>query len=151
LLDQYIDFITGVVAPEIEVRCQPLVVAAFHQFADDEVFEQGTARGMDGQMCSVANAHQMRGQAGVVEIQLGGLDQPFAKVLVVRLQQEHDVARLQHRQPGADGLVRHTAVIGQVRHVEQLPAAGSAHLQKSLKEAQVLNLDDLAHVAQNWA
>ena len=71
----------------------------------EKAFKQCAACGMDGQMRGVADTHQMRGEAGVVEIQLGGLDQSFAKVLVVRLEQKHDVARVQHRQSGANRLV----------------------------------------------
>ena len=112
LLDHHIDFFTGVVAPEIQIGCQTLVVTVLEQFADHPVFKQRTACRVDGQMPCIGNAHQISRKPAVMKIQFGSFHQAFAKIAVVGLQQKHHITRFQHRQPGRNGFVAHAAIVG---------------------------------------
>ena len=95
LLNQHIDLFAGVVSPEVQIGGQTLVEAIFLQLTDDEIFEQCAPGGVDRQMRCIADPHQVSGKSGVVEIQLWGLDQPLAKVLMMRLEHEDDIAGFQ--------------------------------------------------------
>lgn len=92
LVDDDVDFITQVIPPEMEVRCQPVVEPVFYQLGDDEAFEQAALLRMDGQMLRALNVQQPGGQPTIIEIELGRLDQPLSEILMMRPQQENNVA-----------------------------------------------------------
>lgn len=58
---------------------------------------------MCAQLGGIPHAQQPGGQAGVGEVELGGLHQAFVEVAEERRQQHDQKARLEHGQPGAPG------------------------------------------------
>ena len=146
-LEHQIRFQPVVVAPEIQIRRQPCVEAGFQELTYHPRLEHRAAQRMQTQGSGVADAQQPARQAGIDEVQLGRLDQPLAEIAVVGWQQEHQIAGLQHRQPGACGVVGDTRLAGQGADVEQLSGAGRAQAQESLERGKILHVQHLPHVA----
>ena len=144
-----VHFHTMVIAPEVNVGWQSLIEAMLECLAHHPRFENSATQGMGGQRLRTVNAQQMAQQAGIQKIQLGHLDQTFAKVLVVRLQQVNHITGFKHRHPTARCGVTDAAIRRQRRQVEQLPGTRCTHQHEALKQGKLGNLQNLAHVAFN--
>src|SRR6185295_4043510 len=94
--------------------------------------EQGPPQRVAFELTRRLDVQEGRRQTGVVEVELGRLDEPFAKIGEERRQAEDDVARLQHSQPRSGRGLGDAAVIGQGRQVEDLPGAASAETEEGL-------------------
>jgi hypothetical protein len=81
------------------------------------------------------------------EVELRRLDQALGEVVVVGLQQEHHVAGLEDRHPGARGVVGDPGVHRELRQVEELSGAAGAESDEPLKGSQVADVDELADIA----
>ncbi len=96
-LDQQVDLIDSIAAPEIHAVGQAMVAQVLQVLGHQHVLDQGTTHRVVGQRLGAADAQQPGSQTGVVEVQLGRLYQPLAEVAVIRRQPESDGAGLQHR------------------------------------------------------
>src|SRR5215210_1292375 len=103
----------------------------------DPGLEERSPQGVGLELSRVLDVEESRRQTGIVEVELGRLDEAFAEIGKERRQTEDDVARLQHREPGASRGLGDAAIIGQRREVEELPGAAGAEAEKGLKEQQV--------------
>ena len=101
---------------------------------------------MECHLAGIADAQQPGGEAGVIEVQLGGLDETLVEIPVMRAQQEQQVAGLQNRKPGARGGVGDAAIRGQRGKVEQLTHTGGAQAHEPLKGRQIAHGEELAEI-----
>lgn len=86
MVEEEIDFVADVVAPEVKVGGAPGVVALLEGFENDVVFEESTAQEMG------FDAEQAGGDAGIGEVELMLLHEPLAEVLMVGGEAEYYVA-----------------------------------------------------------
>ena len=94
-IDDQIDLIAGLIAPEIEGRdfssvSDPLVV-----FADDERLKNMADQWMPLQIFRAADTQQKTQDPRIDKIQFGCLDHPFGKIPVMRRKQKEDAAGLE--------------------------------------------------------
>ena len=92
MVEEEIDFVADVVAPEIEVGGAPGVVALLEEFENDVVFEESTAQEMGFELSGGLDAEQAGGDAGIGEVELMLLHEPLAEVLMVGGEAEYYVA-----------------------------------------------------------
>ena len=83
----------------------------------------------------------------VGEIDLGGLDEPFAHVREVRAEHEHLPGRFQHGQPRLDGVDRDPEIPRYVAQVQKLTASGRQNHEEALEFGEISHLPEGAHVA----
>jgi hypothetical protein len=139
--------VAGAVAPEVEVVVEGVVVAGLEELGDDPGLEQGAAQGVGGELVCALDAQKAGSEAGIVEVELRGLDQALVEAPVVRTEPIDDVARLEHRDPLARRVVADAAVVSQGAQVEELAGSAGAHADEALEEGQVPDVDHLAHIA----
>ena len=111
------------------------------------ILEQRAVKRMSAQLPGVFDADEVARQPDIVEVKLGCLDQPLADVGVKRREPEHDIARLQDREPVACCGVGHTGIRAKGRQVGQLPYAPGAQADKPAEVRKIADLADPAHVA----
>ena len=92
MVEEEIDFVADVVAPEVKVGGAPGVVALLEGFENDVVFEESTAQEMGFELSRGFDAEQAGGDAGIGEVELMLLHEPLAEVLMVGGEAEYDVA-----------------------------------------------------------
>ncbi len=89
---------------------------------------------------------QVTGQADIVEIQLGGLDQPLRNVSEPRRKQEHDVTRLQQGHPPARRGMGYPDVAGEAVQVQYPPYPAGGQPDELLEEPKILDGEELPDV-----
>src|SRR5947209_6409417 len=112
----------------------------------DPGLEEGSLQGVRLDLARAFDVEQARRQPGVVEVELGRLDETLAEIGEKRRQAEGDVARLQHRKPASRRGLGDAAVARQRGEVEDLPRAAGAEAEEGLEEQQVADLDELPDV-----
>ena len=93
---------------------------------DHEVLEDRSAQRMTCEVRALADAKQVPQQARVHDVQLGALDQPLGKVLVMWAQEVDDVAGAQDRKPLLGGDMADTGVGSERRGVDELAGTSGA-------------------------
>ena len=84
------------------------------------------------------NAEQVTCQAGIDKVQFARLHNLLAKVAVPGREPMHDVTGFQDRNPCFCRVVRNTAVGGQGRKIQYLPAASGTQAHEALKRVEIL-------------
>jgi len=130
----------------LNVEAKPPVEPVFQQFGNDEAFEQASSLGMDGQMVRTLDVQQPGGQPAIIEVKLGRLDQPLSEILVVRPQQENNIAGFKDGYPAQGNVVGDAAVGRQGGKIEELARTAGAHPKELLERAQVPDIEDIADV-----
>ena len=101
---------------------------------------------MGAELIGGPHAHQPAGKSGVVEVQLGHLDQALANVRVERGQAEHDEARLQHPEPCLGCWLGDPGVRSERRVVEELAGAAGAQLDEALEGREIADVGERPHI-----
>ena len=102
---------------------------------------------MCGELCGGLQTQERAEQARVVKVELGRLDEPLGEILVMRREQEGDIAGFEYRNPGAHRLVVDPEVVAEAAQVEQLSDPSGAGHQEALEGAQVADVAQAPHVA----
>jgi hypothetical protein len=77
-----VDLMAGLVPPEKNRGRKPLVIKGLHHLGHDVILEQGAPKGMREKLIFIMDAEQLAGEARVVEIQLGALDDPQIMLVI---------------------------------------------------------------------
>ena len=144
--DEGIDFVSLLVAKEMEIRTEAMVEAGLEEFRHGPVLEEGAAQRMGAQMGRLTNAHQPSGESGITEVEFGGFDQPLGEIGEPGRYPEDEVAGLQDRQPGFGGQPGDSGVGGEGGDVDELSDSSGTQGQEALEGAQVLDAKDLTDI-----
>ena len=103
-------------------------------------FPEGPNQGRAQQIGLVVDAHQPAKQTCVAPVELRAANQPFARVAKPGLQQKHQAAALQQRQPFPSGAAGDAHIPGELGPVEQLARTQRTSSQEALELQQVAHL-----------
>ena len=112
-LEDEVDLQLAAVAVEGEPRPVSAMEVSLGDLGSHPGLEEGSPQGVGRKLAGVLDVEEVRRQAGVIEVQLGRLDEPLPEIGEERRQAEDDVARFQHRQPGPRRGMGNAAVAGQ--------------------------------------
>ena len=113
----------------------------------DPVLEDRPSQRVLRELAGRANAEKRTEKARVDEVDLRRLDQALPEVGVPGSHPKHHVARLEHREPGARGVVGDPTVRPEGREVDELPRSPRAEADERLERLEIGHVEDLAHVA----
>ncbi len=101
--DEGVDFVPFLVAEEMEGGLEATVGLGLEEFGHDPVFKQGTALGVGADVAGIAHAEEPGGEAGIAEVELGGLDEALVEIGEPGADEEHEMAGLEDGEPGLGG------------------------------------------------
>ena len=142
-----INFYALGVSIEIEVWSSAIVVGSFHRLKNDEIFEKTSTKRVAVQLFNITDFGQCAGEAGVVEIELGRLDEPLAPVFVPRRQEEADVRSVEDGEPFHHSLRGDAGVVGNGCDVENRANAPNENPKEVCEKQRVLDFEKLVNVA----
>lgn len=126
--NDYIAFIAVGIAPEEKFPQQKAMAVLLLHFSNHHIFKQQPSQ---LQICiHAANAQQKGQQPGVVEIELGRLDDTLVEILKIRRQLENNVTALQNGKPLPCNMQRDACFVGQIGIIEQPPRSASTQGKK---------------------
>ena len=148
-LEDDIDLFSVTVAVEVEVRLQPRILIALHDFRHGVVFQQRTAHGAalghlwGGPACEIAD------KAGIVEIDFRRLDRALEDIVGIGMQQEDDSQRFQNVDPRLGDVDVDAGVLCQRVIIQKLRATGGDSGDKAVELQRVHIPGELPHIALN--
>ena len=92
LVNDQIDFVTMLIAPEIQCWGQALVDNDFHTLRDHEVLKNTGSQRVRKQLIDVANAQKLTDQTRIVEVKLRRLDEALSKIHDIWCESKRDEA-----------------------------------------------------------
>ena len=104
---------------------------------------------MTDELFRATDLQQMTHEARVHEEELRGLHEPLTDVGQERRDPEHDVARLEHREPTSNRVMTDTNVRAKRAVVQFLPRAAGCEPQKGCEGLQISHIEQLANVTLN--
>ncbi len=107
-----------------KVHGQPVMRTRLQNLRDRPTLKDSPAHGVIDELVGTPNSKQKTEKTSIVEVQFGGLDQPFLETAVKRGQPEHNVAGFENREPSPGSVVGDTTVCTQLGKVEQLDGLG---------------------------
>ena len=145
-LDGEIRLDAGLVAHVVEARASPAVELGLEGLHDDEVLEQPAQQRIARHLPRRLDLEEVRGEPDVGEVDLGGLHEPLAEVVVVRLEPVDDEARLKDGQPLPDGSCADPHLARKAVQVDHLPDAARQEPEEQLEEPLPREVHELADV-----
>ena len=94
-----VDFRTVPIAVEEEIRSQAAVETCLQDLSENPRFENRSSKWVILELRSRPDSEEGADQAGIVEVELGSLDEPLAEVCGVGCESKSDIACLQDRDP----------------------------------------------------
>jgi hypothetical protein len=146
-LDDDVDFVSCVVAPEEERRFPAGSGKYLEELGDHERFEDRPAQRMRGQFGVSGVPEQVAQESGIEEVERRALDEALREVRTVRLEQDDQAARHEDGEPAPRGGVADTGVGPERREVQQLPGPAGAEAHEAAEDVKVANRQKVAHVA----
>jgi len=124
-----------------------VVGLGFEQLGYDPVLEECATLGVSGEMAWLSCSEQPGGQAHVGKVHFGCFDQAFGGVGEPRADEQNQMAGFQDGQPRFRGNPGNAGIGGERCDVYQLADASGAELDEALKGGEILDVENLAHIA----
>jgi hypothetical protein len=101
---------------------------------------------MSGQVGGLADADEPRGEAGIAEVELGGLDETLGEVGEPGLDPEDEMTGFEDGEPGFRRHAGDACVGGEGCDIEELADAAGGQGHEALERGEVVNPEDLADI-----
>ena len=144
--DEGVDFVAFLVTEEMEGGLEAVIRLRLEELCHDPVFKQGTALGVDADVVGSAHADEPGSKPGIAKVELGRLDEALVEVGEPWAHQKHQMAGLEHRQPGLGGDAGDAGVRRERGDVEKLADPPGTELDEALKNGEILDVENLPHI-----
>jgi len=145
-INEKIHLVSGSSAPVVEPRLFAPVHEVLVYLREHKTLKHCAAFSPVQEFVRRADLKQVAQESRVQEVELRALDNPLAEVLMVRPQERHDQAGLEHREPPPGRGVGDTAVGGHPQEIERLSAPAGTQSDKPVEGLEVANIDDASHL-----
>src|SRR4029078_5910433 len=129
-VQQGVHLVARRIAPEVELGGLAVMEEGLVELTNDEGLEDGSTQRVQVDVLRPAQPQEGAEEAGVEEVQLGRLHQPLVEILMVRLEEVEDIARLEHGDPVPRRRVADPGLACQGRAVYELPGTAGAEGQQ---------------------